>query len=101
MPELPDIEVYRYCLMERIVGRQIVHVRIQSPFVLRSFDPPIETIEGMTVRKVSRIGKRIVLGLDDELYLIVHLMIAGRLRWSDAGTKIGGKITLAVLEFAN
>lgn len=83
MPELPDIVAYIECLRPRVVGRCIRGVRISSPFVLRSFDPPVEAVIGQTVRAVSRLGKRIVFTLDEDLFIVLHLMIAGRLRWND------------------
>jgi formamidopyrimidine-DNA glycosylase len=101
VPELPDIETYLACLRPRIVGQRLDHVRIVSPFVLRSFDPPIETAEGLTVASVSRLGKRIVLGLDADppLFLVIHLMIAGRLQWKPPGSKPPGRIGLATFDF--
>lgn len=101
MPELPDITIYIEALRERIADREIRRVRVVSPFVLRSADPPIEAIENRRVREVGRRGKRIVLALDDELYLVVHLMIAGRFRWLKAGAKPPGRIVLANFEFEN
>ncbi|HZW10987.1 MAG TPA: DNA-formamidopyrimidine glycosylase family protein [Phycisphaerales bacterium] len=101
MPELPDVTIYVDALRQRIIGDRIARVRIVSPFILRTFDPPIEAVEGKRIAGVSRIGKRIVLEAEDELFLVIHLMIAGRLRWIDGpGAKApGGKITLASLEF--
>ena len=81
MPELPDVTVYLEALERHVVGRTLERIRIASPFVLRSFDPPIDAAAGRTVQAVRRIGKRIVLELGDELFLVLHLMIAGRLRW--------------------
>ncbi len=101
MPELPDITIYIEALRERIVDCEIRRVRVVSPFVLRSADPPIEAIENRRVREVGRRGKRIVLALDDELYLVIHLMIAGRFRWLKAGAKPPGRIGLASFEFEN
>lgn len=101
MPELPDVTVYVESLRERIVDREIRRVRIVSPFVLRSTDPPIEAIERRFVRDVGRRGKRIVLALDDELFLVIHLMIAGRFRWLKPGARPPGRIGLATLEFEN
>lgn len=89
MPEAPDIELYLHALRPRIVGRELRQLRVNSPFVLQSYDPPIEEAEGRAVTGVSRLGKRIVLSLEDERHLVLHLMIAGRLRWADAAT--GGK----------
>jgi formamidopyrimidine-DNA glycosylase len=101
MPELPDVEVYRQCLRQRVVGRPLEHIRIISPFVLRTFDPPIEAIEGRVVRQVRRLGKRLVFAFDDELFLVVHLMIAGRLRWSAPKARPQAKIALAAMNFPN
>ena len=97
MPELPDIQLYLHALSPRVIGKNLESVRIISPFVLRTFDPPIDAIEGRTIVGLSRIGKRIVFELDaDELFIVVHLMIAGRFRWDDkTGAKAPGKIALA------
>ncbi len=99
MPELPDITVYQESLAARIVGTTLVRVRIVSPFVLRTAVPPIESAEGRRVRTVERIGKRIVIGLEGDLFLVIHLMIAGRLRWMAGTTKPPARITQAVFEF--
>jgi formamidopyrimidine-DNA glycosylase len=105
MPELPDVTVYIEALTSHVVGRRLERVRLSSPFVLRSVDPPLETLSGATVQYVSRVGKRIVLGFgapdDDTPLLVIHLMIAGRLRWRARGEKLGlgAKIILASLEF--
>jgi formamidopyrimidine-DNA glycosylase len=101
MPELPDVELYVALLRERIVGQPLEAVRLKSPFVLRTFDPPISAAVGKTVRDVRRLGKRVVLVLDDDLYLVVHLMIAGRFRWEKRGAKPAGKIGLAAIDFPN
>ena len=100
MPELPDIAIYCDALASRIAGEALVHVRIDSPFVLRTAVPPIDDADGKRVRQVRRLGKRIVLALDADLFLVLHLMIAGRLRWLDIGTKPPKRITLARFEFA-
>jgi formamidopyrimidine-DNA glycosylase len=99
MPELPDVEVYREALQRRIAGRRLLRVELLNPFVLRTAVPPIETVLGKRVHSVRRLGKRIILALDDALYLVIHLMIAGRLRWLDAGAKPPGRITLALIDF--
>jgi formamidopyrimidine-DNA glycosylase len=99
MPELPDIVVYLEALERRIVGQPLERVRIVSPFVLRSVDPPIAAAEGRRVVGLRRLGKRIVWVLEDDLFLVVHLMIAGRLRWKPAGTKPPGRIGLAAFDF--
>jgi formamidopyrimidine-DNA glycosylase len=99
MPELPDITAYIGALERLLVGQSIQKVRLASPFVLRSVDPPIGTIEGKHVLGFRRLGKRIVFALEDDLYLVVHLMIAGRLRWKAAGHPIPRKLGLAALDF--
>jgi formamidopyrimidine-DNA glycosylase len=100
MPELPDILLYLHALRPRVVGQPITRLRVVSPFVLRTFEPPVEDIEGREVTAVSRLGKRIVFEVRDDLFVVVHLMIAGRLRWTDkVGVKGPGKINLASFEF--
>jgi formamidopyrimidine-DNA glycosylase len=89
VPELPDVVVYVETLMARIGGRVLEQVHLRSPFVLRSVDPPIDAITGRTVKGVRRLGKRLVLAFDEDLFLVIHLMIAGRLRWRDAGRVLG------------
>lgn len=87
MPELPDIVVYIDALRDRIDGAILQSVQVVNPFVLRSVEPPLESVDETTVRNVQRLGKRIAIGLDDELWLVIHLMIAGRLHWADTGKK--------------
>jgi len=101
MPELPDIVVYLEALTRHIVGRRLERLVLHSPFVLRTVDPPIDTLQGQIVRGVRRIGKRIVLAFDADLFLVVHLMIAGRLRWREPGKKsgMGPKLMLASFIF--
>ncbi|HEX4592525.1 MAG TPA: DNA-formamidopyrimidine glycosylase family protein [Gemmataceae bacterium] len=99
MPELPDIEVYLDALRPRVVGQTLQRVRLINPFLLRTFEPPIAEAEGKTVHGVRRLGKRIVFCLDGELFLVLHLMIAGRLQWKPLGTKPPGKIGLAAFDF--
>jgi formamidopyrimidine-DNA glycosylase len=101
LPELPDVVVYCEALTRHVVGQPLQRVRLRSPFVLRSVDPPLESVESAVVRGVRRIGKRLVLEFDAQLYLVVHLMIAGRLRWRPQGAKpgIGANAILATLEF--
>jgi formamidopyrimidine-DNA glycosylase len=99
MPEYPDVTVYIEHLRPRLHGQRLERVRLASPFFVRSFDPPIRVAEGRTVRDLRRIGKRIVVELDDQYFLVLHLMIAGRLRWRPLGTKITGKVGLAALDF--
>jgi formamidopyrimidine-DNA glycosylase len=99
MPELPDIFVYLECLRPRVVGRTLTKVRLTSPFLLRSVAPPLTQVEGKTVRGLRRLGKRIVFEMDDQLFLVLHLMIAGRLHWKAPGAKPPGRIGLAVFDF--
>jgi len=101
VPELPDVAVYIEALTERVVGRRLNRVLLRSPFVLRSVDPVLEVLHGSVLRDVRRIGKRIVFVFDDDLFLVVHLMIAGRLRWREPGEKaaVGPKLLLALFEF--
>jgi len=118
LPELPDVVVYLEALTPRIVGQPLQRINLLSPFVLRSVDPPIASVHGRIVRRLRRLGKRIVLAFgpstgsgspraesrgDDELFLVLHLMIAGRLRWREPGQKpgMGPKLILATLEFPN
>ncbi|MEE8278784.1 MAG: DNA-formamidopyrimidine glycosylase family protein [Thermoanaerobaculia bacterium] len=99
MPELPDIEVYLDALRRYVVGRRLERIRLASPFLLRSVEPPIPTAEGRRLREVRRLGKRLVLALDGGLSLVLHLMVAGRLRWREAGVKIPRKLGLAAFDF--
>jgi formamidopyrimidine-DNA glycosylase len=99
VPELPDVEVYVEHLRRRVVGQPLEHARVASPFLVRSFDPPLRAAEGKRVRGVHRMGKRIVFDLEDDLHLVLHLMIAGRLRWRDRGAKVPGKVGLAAFDF--
>lgn len=100
MPELPDIELYLAALRPRVVDKALTRVRIASPFVLRTFEPPVDELHGKPVERVERLGKRIVFAFPDELYLVVHLMIAGRFRWDEKlGVKPPAKIGLASFEF--
>src|SRR5882724_794932 len=101
MPELPDVVVYLEALTRHIVGRRLERLNLLSPFVLRSVDPPIASVQDQTVRGVRRIGKRIVLVFDHDLFLVIHLMIAGRLRWREPGKKpgMGPKLLLASFVF--
>jgi formamidopyrimidine-DNA glycosylase len=99
MPELPDILLYLHALRPRIVGRRVEKVRLASPFLLRSIDPPLPAIEGRTIVDLHRLGKRIAMEAEGELFLIFHLMIAGRFRWKEKGTKIPGKVGLLAIDF--
>jgi len=101
MPELPDVELYLSALRPRVVGRAVERVRVSSPFFVRTFDPPLAAIEGKPVRGLSRLGKRLVWTLDDDLFLVVHLMIAGRLRWRERGVAIPAKVGLAAFDFSD
>jgi formamidopyrimidine-DNA glycosylase len=99
MPELPDISAYLHALEPRIVGQRLQHVRLASPFLLRTLEPPPAEAEGRTVRELRRIGKRIAIGLEDDFWLVLHLMIAGRLHWRPPGAKLGGRQNLAAFDF--
>jgi formamidopyrimidine-DNA glycosylase len=99
MPELPDVSAYMSALATRIVGQPLVRVRILSAFLLRTADPPLADSEGRVVRELRRIGKRIAIGLDGDLWLVLHLMIAGRLQWRPLNTKLGGRQNLAAFDF--
>jgi formamidopyrimidine-DNA glycosylase len=99
MPELPDILLYLHALAPRIVGQSISGIRLASPFLLRSVDPPLSAAVGRRVIGLQRLGKRVVIELDEELFLVFHLMIAGRFRWKPAGTKVPGKVGLLALDF--
>ncbi len=100
MPELPDVTVYLEALERRVAGARLERVRLLTPFLLRSVDPPIAAVTGKGVTGVRRLGKRIVLALEDGLFLVIHLMIAGRLHWRAAGAKPPGKIGLAAFDFS-
>ena len=99
MPELPDVVVYLEALEARVLGRRLSGVRLLSPFVLRTVDPPLTALRDRWVLTLGRMGKRIVLGFEDELFLVIHLMIAGRLRWGPPGMKAPGRIGLAAFDF--
>ena len=100
MPELPDITIYIEALEPRIVGRAIEHIRVRGPLFVRSFDPPVEAAETRRVNQLSRLGKRIVFELTGDLYIVMHLMIAGRFRWYDQpGQAIPGKVGVAAFDF--
>jgi formamidopyrimidine-DNA glycosylase len=101
VPELPDIAAYISALDDRIVGRPLERVRIANPFLLRTAEPPVSSAEGRAVRELRSIGKRIAIGLEGDLWLVVHLMIAGRLHWRAAGAKLAGRNALAALDFPN
>jgi formamidopyrimidine-DNA glycosylase len=99
MPELPDITAYIAALEPRIMGQRLEKVRLLNAFLLRTADPPIEAVEGRTVREIRRIGKRIAIGVDNDLWLVLHLMIAGRLHWRPRDAKLGGRQNLAAFDF--
>src|SRR5437899_2890281 len=99
MPELPDVLLYIESLKPRILNQTLQRLRLASPFVVRSVTPPIAAIHNRNVRAVSRLGKQIVLRFDSDLFLIVHLMIAGRFQWKEPGARIPGKLGLAALDF--
>src|SRR5438094_10536039 len=101
MPELPDVVVYIEALQPRIVGQVLEKVRLFNPFVLRSVEPPIEQAHGKRVVGLRRLGKRIVIELEGELFLVIHLMIAGRLQWKAKGARPPGTIGLASIDVAN
>jgi formamidopyrimidine-DNA glycosylase len=101
MPELPDISAYLSALEERIVGQPLEHARIASAFLLRTAQPPVTSVEGHRVRELRRIGKRIAIGFDNDMWLVLHLMIAGRLHWRPRAVKLGGRNNLAAFDFPN
>lgn len=101
MPELPDIVAYIGALESRIIGQPLKRVRLASPFLLRTAQPPLETVEGRAVRELRRVGKRIVIGVENDLWLAIHLMIAGRLHWHGTEAKLAGRKSLAAFDFPN
>ncbi len=101
MPELPDIAAYISALEARILGQPLERVRLPSPFLLRTAQPSIQTVEGRVVGELRRIGKRIAIGVEGDIWLVLHLMIAGRLHWRAAGAKVAGRQTLAAFDFPN
>ncbi len=101
MPELPDITAYITALEPRIVGQKLERVRLGSPFLLRTVQPPLASTEGRAVQKLCRIGKRIAIGVEGDLWLVLHLMIAGRLHWKARDAKLGGRQNLAAFDFPN
>ena len=101
MPELPDIAAYLSALESRIVGQSLQHVRLNSAFLLRTAQPPLASAEGRTVRELRRVGKRIVIGVEGDLWLALHLMIAGRLHWKSPEAKLAGRRSLAGFDFPN
>jgi formamidopyrimidine-DNA glycosylase len=101
MPELPDIAAYIGALEPRVINQPLKHVRLASAFLLRTAQPPIANVEGHVVRELRRIGKRIAFGFDNDLWLVLHLMIAGRLHWKSPGAKLAGRNHLAAFDFPN
>ena len=103
MPELPDIVVYCEALASRLVGQPLLGVRVRTPFVLRSFDPPISAASNKRVRAIRRLGKRLIWELDDDLFLVIHLMVAGRFKWKEGapGAGVPGKVGVAAFDFPN
>jgi len=99
VPELPDIVIYLEALASRVVGQPLERIRIGNPFVIRTIVPPPQEFEGRRVAALRRVGKRIVFAFDDELFMVVHLMIAGRLRWRERGAAIPGKVGMAAFDF--
>jgi formamidopyrimidine-DNA glycosylase len=101
MPELPDVTVYVEALTARVVGHKLLRATIRGPFLLRSVAPPVSAVEGQTVREVRRVGKRIAIGFANDNWLVLHLMIAGRLHWRDSAPKLSARGPLAAFEFDN
>ncbi|MGA8731696.1 MAG: DNA-formamidopyrimidine glycosylase family protein, partial [Terracidiphilus sp.] len=99
MPELPDISAYITALESRILGQPLEQVRLASAFLLRTVDPPLASIEGRVVRELRRIGKRIAIGVEGDLWVVLHLMIAGRLHWRPPQAKLAGRNSLAAFDF--
>jgi formamidopyrimidine-DNA glycosylase len=99
VPELPDVEVYVEALRDRVAGKPLERVRLGNPFLLRTVEPPLSAFSGRRVEAVSRLGKRVVLGFEGDLFLVLHLMIAGRLHWKPAGARLPGKAGLAAFDF--
>ena len=101
MPELPDITIYIEALERRVLGQSPTNIRIASPFLLRTVTPPLNSVIGKRVSSLRRLGKRIAFGFEDDLWLVLHLMIAGRLHWRQPGAKLAGKQNMAVFDFSN
>lgn len=101
MPELPDIELYLHALRPRLAGQRLQRIRLASPFLVRSVDPPIHAADGKLVIGLRRLGKRVVWQMEEGLFLVIHLMIAGRFKWREADAKIPGKLGLAAFDFPN
>jgi formamidopyrimidine-DNA glycosylase len=101
MPELPDIVAYMDALESRVLEQPVERIRLASPFLLRTVEPPLADVEGRVVRELRRIGKRIAMGVEGDLWLVLHLMIAGRLHWRERGAKLAGRQMLAAFDFPN
>src|SRR5215470_19931145 len=101
MPELPDIAAYIGALETRIVGQPIEDIRLASPFLLRTVEPPLASVVGRRVSQLRRIGKRIAIGVEDDLWLVIHLMIAGRFHWRASSKKLAGRNQLAAIDLPN
>jgi formamidopyrimidine-DNA glycosylase len=99
MPELPDVAAYLSALEPRIVGQPLEHVRVANVFLVRTADPPLASVDGLIVRELRRVGKRIAFGFDGDVWLVLHLMIAGRLHWRPRGARLGGRNDLAAFDF--
>lgn len=99
MPELPDIAAYIKALEKRVIGQRLTRVRLANPFLLRTVEPPLSYAEGRVLRELRRIGKRIAIGVEGDLWLVLHLMIAGRLHWRQPGAKLAGRQNLAAFDF--
>jgi formamidopyrimidine-DNA glycosylase len=99
MPELPDITAYISAIEPRVIGKRLERIRLASPFLLRTVQPPLEDVEGQLVRELRRVGKRIAFGMENDLWLVLHLMIAGRLHWRGQDAKLGGRQNLAAFDF--
>jgi formamidopyrimidine-DNA glycosylase len=101
VPELPDVEVYVEALRDRVLGKPLERIRLGSPFLLRTVEPPLSALAGRRIEGVFRMGKRVVLALEGGFFLSIHLMVAGRLHWKPAGAKLPGKVGLAAFDFAD
>src|SRR5215472_8277937 len=99
MPELPDVVAYIAALESRVVGKRLARIRLKSPFLLRSIEPPVSEAEGRRVVGLRRLGKRIAFALDNNIYIVIHLMISGRLHWKPAHAKLAGRSALAAFDF--
>src|SRR5437660_4097425 len=99
MPELPDISAYLEALKPRVVGQPLQRVRLANPFLLRTIQPPLSAVEGRAITELRRIGKRIVFGVEGDIWLALHLMIAGRLHWRPAGVALKGRQNIAAFDF--